>query len=239
MSKAEAVEDLGLAANQATDAIEIVPAILRATFEKIEEDWAKVYELTNHVQIDITDGVFAGDGTFRHVSWFKQLPASEKIELHMMVHHPIYYLDDVIDLSPARCVFHIEAFTGKDDVTEVYERLRKETSAEVALAINPDTPSERLEEYVPLLDYILFMGYNAGIGGQPIDYKVFRKIGAWKDKHPELPIAVDGHVAKDTVEDYVKAGARILCSNSAILKGGDPAENIEQLKLLAEAALDD
>ncbi len=218
--------------------VEIVPAILRSTYEKIEEDWAKIHDLTEHVQIDVTDGVFAGDGTFRQVNWFKRLINSDKIELHMMVHHPVYYMDDVVDLNPARCIFHLEAFTGSDNVRDVYTRLKNETSAEAALAINPDTPTERLEEYLEFLDYVLFMGYNPGIAGQPIDQTVYRKIGAWRDKHPDLVIAVDGHVAKETVEPYVKAGARILCANTSIFGAGDPGENIAQLRLLAEAAVE-
>jgi pentose-5-phosphate-3-epimerase len=52
-----------------------------------------------------------------------------------------------------------------------------------------------------------------------------------------MPIAVDGHVTKGTIEEYVRAGARRLCANSAIFAQGQPAENIKQLELLAQAAL--
>lgn len=213
--------------------IEIIPAILRNTFEGIQEDWEKVQELAGHIQIDVTDGVFAGDGTFREVREFKKLPRSEKIELHMMVHTPANFVDDIIDLTPARCIFHLEAFEGTNDLEFTYKKLRNETQTELALAINPESPIERLEEHLALVNYVLFMGYKPGWSGQDLDPNVYMRIGQFHDKHPDIRIAVDGHVDMSTAEEYVRAGATMLCSNSAIFKEGTPQENIEQLKLKA------
>lgn len=219
------------------DSIEIIPAILRKTFEGIAEDWQKVEKAAAHIQIDITDGIFAGDGTWREVRRFKQLPSSQKIELHMMVHTPGHYVDDILDLRPARCIFHIESFSGTPDTAFILEKIRAESQIELALALNPDSPSAWLEEHVSRIQYVLFMGYNAGWAGQPLNGLVFNKIRAWQAKHPAMPIAVDGHVTKGTIEEYVRAGARRLCANSAIFAQGHPAENIKQLELLAQAAL--
>jgi len=217
--------------------VEIVPAILRKTFEKIEGDWNFFREVALHIQIDITDGVFAGEGTFRDVRQFKQLVESERCELHMMVHTPANFVDDVVDLAPARCIFHLEAFSGTNDLVFVYEKLREATQSELALALNPETSNERLEEYLDLVDYVLFMGYNPGWANQPLNPAVYRKIGQFKEQHGDMPVAVDGHVDKETVESYVKAGANILCANTSIFGRGNPVENYQQLKLLAAAAM--
>ena len=219
--------------------IEIVPAVLRKTWEGIQEDWNKVVALVDHVQIDVTDGVFAGDGTFREVKEFKKLPVSQKTELHMMVHTPSNFVEDIIDLNPARCIFHLESFEGTNDISFTYQKLREKTNSELALAINPMSPNERLEEQLELVDYVLFMGYAPGWSGQELDEAVFTKIGKFVDRHPNVPVAVDVAVTKDTVARYVKAGARMLCANSAIFKEGDPKENIIQLRLLAEQGLKD
>jgi pentose-5-phosphate-3-epimerase len=219
------------------DQIEVVPAILRKTFESIQKDWQQVQHVSDHIQIDITDGIFAGDGTYREIRRFKQLPESQKIELHMMVHTPGNYVDDIIDLNPARCVFHLESFSGTNDIRFVYEKLRETTRTELALALNPESPADRLVEYLDLIHYVLFMGYNPGWANQPLNPMVFVKIGQWREQHPELPIAVDGHVDKETIGEYVKVGASILCTNTAIFKAGNPAENYRQLQLLAQAAL--
>ena len=219
------------------NSIEIVPAVLRKTFEGVAEDWEQVYQHVRHVQIDVTDGVFAGDGTFRDIARLKQLPHSEKIELHMMVQRPSEELPGIIDLAPARCVFHLEAFTGPEDIRDVYEQLRSSTPhTQLALAINPETPAERLGDYMDLLDYVLFMGYNPGFAGQPVDPTVFRKIAAFREQQPHIPLAADGQVNKETIPDYVRAGISILCANSSIFKEGDPVENIRQLELVAQGA---
>lgn len=217
--------------------VEVVPAILRRTWEGIQEDWQKIYSAAHHVQIDITDGVFAGDGSFREVRTFKKLPGSQKIELHMMVHTPANFVEDIIDLNPARCVFHVEAFAGTHDIEFVYKKLKQETQTELALALNPDSPNEWLESHVDLINYVLFMGYRPGWAGQAIDPMVFTKIGQFRATYPDVPIAVDGHVDKGTIPDYVRAGARILCANSSIFKEGNPVENLRQLELVAEGAL--
>jgi ribulose-phosphate 3-epimerase len=217
--------------------IEIVPAILRSTLEKIYDDWNKVVSIATHIQIDITDGVFAGDGTFRQIREFKKLASSDKIELHMMVHTPAIFVDDIVDLNPARIVFHIESFEGAGSVKNVYEKLRSATQSELGLAINPDSPIEWLDEHMEIIDYVLFLGYNPGWANQPINPRVYTKISRFSGLHPGLSIAVDGHVSKETIPDYVKSGARILAANTSIFGSGNPSENIKQLQLIAETAL--
>lgn len=216
--------------------IEIVPAILRKTFEKIEEDWNRVIHDAQHIHIDVTDGIFAGDGTFMDLPRLKKLPMHDKIELHMMVHNPAEYVDDIIDLNPARCVFHIESFVGTNDLPFVYNTIGEYTSSEMGLAINPDTPTERLAEYLPIIQYVLFMGYNPGRANQPMDPMVIPKIAAFHSKYPNILIAVDGHVSKQTIAEYASVGASMFCANTAIFKEGNPGENIRQLELLARAA---
>ncbi|MCE9643509.1 MAG: hypothetical protein K8Q97_04340 [Candidatus Andersenbacteria bacterium] len=218
------------------DNIEIVPAILKTTYEKIEEDWNKVVGAAEHIQIDITDGIFAGNESFMDIPRLADLPQSQKIELHIMVQTPADYVEDIIDVNPSRCVFHIEAFLGTMDLPFVYNTVGEYTSAEMGVAINPDTDISRLTEYLPLVQYVLFMGYKPGFAGQDIDPEIFKKIADFHTKNPAVKIAVDGHVDKETISQYAEAGATIFCANSSIFKKGDPAENIKQLELLAQSA---
>ncbi|MDP3997444.1 MAG: hypothetical protein U1C49_01735 [Candidatus Andersenbacteria bacterium] len=217
--------------------VEVVPAILRKTYEKLEEDWEKVRHGTNHIQVDITDGVFAGDGSFRDIRRLKQLVESQKTDLHLMVHTPANYVDDVIDLNPARCIFHIEAFEGTGDTKMVYEKLRSATQSELSLALNPDSPMIWLEEHLSMIDFVTFLGYMPGFANQEIDPRIFNKIAEFRAKNKEARIAVDGHVDKETIGYYVKSGASLLYTNTAIFGSGEPQENLKQLQLLAEAAL--
>lgn len=216
-----------------TPDIEIVPAILKTTYEAITQDWEKVGSAP-HVHIDITDGIFAGNKSFLDISRLADLPDSHKIELHMMVQTPADYVDDIIDLNPGRCVFHIEAFLGTMDLPFVYNTVGEYTSAEMGVAINPDTDIARLTEYLPLVQYVLFMGYKPGFAGQEINPDIFKKIADFHTKNPAVTIAVDGHVDKETIQHYAQAGASIFCSNTAIFGAGNVEENIKQLTLLAK-----
>lgn len=215
--------------------VEVVPAILRKTFEDIKKDWQQVADVAKHIQIDVTDGIFAGDKSFLDLRRLQKLNPAQ-IELHLMVHTPANFVDEVLDIEPARCIFHLESFTGTPDLKFTYNKLRAVSGMQLALALNPESPTAWLEEQLPLVDYVLFMGYNPGWANQPINPIVFNKIKEFHAKHSDVLIAVDGHVDKTTVEHYVKSGARILCANTAIFGKGDPKENYQQLKLLAEAA---
>lgn len=214
--------------------IEIVPAILKTTYEKIEEDWNKVVDAAQHIQIDVTDGIFAGNESFMDIARLSDLSQSHKIELHMMVQTPAEHVEDIIDLNPGRCVFHIEAFLGTMDLPFVYNTVGEYTSSEMGVAINPDTDIERLTEYLPLVQYVLFMGYTPGFAGQDIHPDIFNTITRFHEKNPAVRIAVDGHVDKETISAYAKSGASIFCSNTAIFSEGNPKENIQQLELLAK-----
>ncbi len=213
--------------------LEIVPAILKTTYEGIAEDWQTVIRVAQHIHIDVTDGIFAGNASFLDILRLTNLPDSHKIELHMMVQTPADYVDDIIELNPGRCIFHIESFLGTMDLPFVYNTIGEYTSAEMGIAINPDTDTNRLTEYLPLVQYVLFMGYSPGFAGQAIHTEIFKKISDFHTAHPTIKIAVDGHVDKTTIEQYAQAGASIFCANTAIFGGGNAVENIKQLELLA------
>lgn len=216
--------------------LEIIPAILRNTFEKISEDWEQVVERATYIQIDITDGIFAGNKGFLDLPRLGNLPHSEKIELHMMVQSPGDFVDDIIELNPGRCVFHIEAFLGTMDLPFIYNTIGEHTSAEMGVAINPTTSAERLEEFLPLVQYVLFMGYNPGIANQPIVPEIFEKIHAFHASHPAIVLTADGHVAKETIAQYARAGISRFCANTAIFGSGNPEENMRKLLTLAQEA---
>ena len=216
--------------------VEVAPAILHATYEALEQDWNAIQALVSHIQIDITDGIFAGDPSFKDIQRLKQLVNSQKADLHLMVHTPGQYVDDIINLNPARCVFHVEAFAGAENLKNVYEKLRASTQTELGLALNPDSPLDWLEEHLSLVNFILFMGYNPGRANQPINPAVYTKLAAFRSTHPGVRLAVDGHVDRETVTDYVKHGATILYANTSIFGTGNPQESLRQLQLLAESA---
>lgn len=219
-------------------AVELVPAILRRTYEGIAENWEKVYQSVDHIHVDVTDGVFAGDGTFRDIRSFKRLPSSEKIELHMMVHNPGQYVDEVIALNPARCAFHLEAFSDGGHLDAVYRKLRGSTHTELGIAANLTTPMNWIVEQLERIDYVIFMGITTGWSGQAVNPIVYQRIGGFHQQYPDVPIAADGGVSLDTIADYIKAGATRLCAASAVFGVGDPVANISQLHHAIQSTID-
>lgn len=220
-----------------TEAIEVVPAILRKSFEKIRHDWEQVAEVATHVHLDVADGVFAGDATWQDIARFAELGDTPLMELHMMVQRPADFVEAVIELAPGRCIWHLKVFADADEVRSFFQYLRGKVDTELALALNIETSIERLEPLLDVVDYVLFMGIDPGFTSQPLVASVFKRISQFKKSNPDMTVAVDGAVSKKSIERYARSGARQFCAHSSIFGEGDPKENMEQLRLLAEAAI--
>ena len=93
--------------------------------------------------------------------------------------------------------------------------LIKEKGAKAAVALNPATPINVLEEILPQLDMVLIMSVNPGFAGQkivPSSFEKLRKMRAMlKEKNLEhILIQVDGNCSFENVPKMYEAGADIF-----------------------------
>ena len=104
--------------------VTIVPTLLTADLADYNAQLERINLYSHHVQIDITDGVFAPSQTvgINDANW----PSGWEVDLHLMVAEPSKYVDTVISKKPARCIFHAEV---KEDLLEVMEHSTQQTYA--------------------------------------------------------------------------------------------------------------
>lgn len=199
--------------------VEIVPAILGETFAEIKEKLEKIEGLSDWVQIDITDGVFA-----EPLTWSRPLDLWEpnklpKIELHLMVQNPHPYLRDWLPASIDRVVIHVES---EGNINEYIEQI-KGHGLQVGLALKLETPIEMVEPFIKNVDVIQLMSISTiGAYGQPFDERVLEKIKRLRVKYPGVTISIDGGVTLETGKKAIEAGANQLVVGSGIFK----SENI-------------
>lgn len=207
--------------------IQIVPALLDKTPQDFEKHIEHLQNSTGFqegwVHIDFADNKFVPNQTIG-VDIVDQFPTNLKKEAHLMVLHPLDWIEELKNAGFERVIFHFES---GDDVLKVASAV-KNAGMEVGIAINPETSIESLEQYKDKIDQILVMGIVPGFQGQPFIPDTIKKIKDLKLKQWSVKISVDGAVRDDNAKDLVQAGADQLVSGSFLLNG-DLDENAEKI----------
>ncbi len=218
--------------------VEVVPAILVASFEELRATLDKVRGLTPWAQVDVCDGYFVPSRTwpmnpgdqsaFRTmVKEKKGLPYWEdfNFEVDLMVEEAEKVIPDWVALGATRVAIHIEA---KHDFDACRRALTD--GIEFGIALVNDTPLSRLVPLTGQFDYIQLMGIaSVGKQGLPFDERVLDRIREAKRMFPGIPIQIDGSVNGETAHALVEAGADRLVSGSYILRADDPEKAINTL----------
>ena len=95
------------------------------------------------------------------------------------------------------------------------------------MAINPETPIEKLTPFIKNIDTILVMGVHPGFQGQSFIPQTLDRIK--KLASQGVPLEVDGAVKDINAKEIVESGADILVSGSYLINGV-PDENLSKLK---------
>ena len=85
------------------------------------------------------------------------------------------------------------------------------------IAINPDTPAEKLLPWLDKIDIALIMSVFPGYGGQSYIEDVNSKFAFLKNAgNKDLIISVDGGVNKDNIAKVYSLGADVLVAGTAV-----------------------
>lgn len=207
--------------------VQIIPAIL----DKTPEDFAKhMGQLSSSasfqegwVHIDFADNEFVPNQTIG-VDTVAKIPINLDKEAHLMVAHPLQWINSLKEAGFKRVIFHFES---KDDIGECIDKI-KTLGMEVGIALNIDTPIENLKPFKDKIDLVLIMAIVPGFQGQPFLPEALDKIKNLKEKNWSVRISVDGAVRDDNAKQIVEAGVDQLTVGSYLLKG-DIDENLENL----------
>lgn len=207
---------------------EVIPAILVKEREDLLRRISQVKGLVKEIQLDIMDGVFVPNKTIG-VEDLKNLPKA-KYEFHWMVKNPEKWIERVS--GPHMHLVHIETINQTSSF-EVIERTVKKVGGKLGLAINPETPLDRILPFVPRVKRVLIMTVHPGFSGQKYIYEMGEKIKKLRTLFPTLDIEVDGGVNKETIHHAFANGANILAAASAIFSSQDIEDALKELKKTA------
>ena len=203
--------------------IQIIPSILAKTQAEFEQMVHKLEPHVERVHLDIIDGKFAPTAT---IEGFKELAAINtklSFDVHLMVKEP--NLESWYESKADRFILHAES---DGDMLDNLMKLEK-SGKRRALAINPETDTEKIISLMPHLDFIQFMTVKPGFYGSPFIPEVLEKIKLFHGMHPQVAIAVDGAINPDTAAQVCAAGASLLVSGSYIMESSDIPSALNKL----------
>ena len=116
---------------------------------------------------------------------------------------------------------------------EILDKM-KDSSIKSGIAINPNTPINKLEDYINKVDLVCLMGVHAGFGGQKFIEKTFDRLIELKSlidsRDSSAVIEIDGGVDNTNSKKLKSLGADILVAGSYIFKSSDINNAIDSLK---------
>jgi len=191
----------------------VCPTITAHTAKEYEKQLHKVMPFAHRIQIDLTDGIFAGPLTVEPAdAWW---PAGSKADFHLMYDHPMSAIKTIAAHKPHLIIVHAEAKGDFDEVAD-YCRTR---GIKVGVALLQKTEPQKILAALGRIDHVLiFSG----------------KVKALKAKKADLEIGWDGGVNSQSVSQLVFGGVDVLNVGSYIQNADDPVKTFHSLQRIAD-----
>lgn len=217
----------------------VAPSILSANFASLQADIRKVEAGgVSALHLDVMDGHFVPNITFGPSLVKAVRAASESfLDVHLMIEEPLRYARPFAEAGSDLICFHAELF---DDPLPAVREVQA-LGVGVGLALNPDTPLDRVRGALGELDLLLVMSVFPGFGGQSFRDEALPKMREASEIRARegyrYAIEVDGGVGPDNAGIVAEAGADVLVAGSAVFGTPDPAGAARTIASNARAAL--
>ena len=219
--------------------LKLAPSVLAADFARLEDQIRVVGEAgADLIHVDVMDGHFVPNLTMGPVVVEAlRRSTSLPLDVHLMISEPARYLEAFVRAGADHVTFHCEVV---DDPVPLARALR-EQGVGAGLAVNPETPIERVFDVAPEFDMILVMTVQPGFGGQSFMEENLAKVRALESRFESLEsrfdIEVDGGIGLETGPLAAAAGANVQVAGSSVFGQDDPGEAIRALRAAIEPAL--
>ena len=212
--------------------VKIAPSILAADFANLSKECEDIDESNaDWFHLDVMDGVFVPNISFGMpiIKSIRQM-TKKPLDVHLMITKPERYIDKFIELGSNILTVHVEA-TNK--LNKIIDKTHQ-SNIKSGIAINPDTPISKIEDFINDVDLICLMGVHAGFGGQKFIEKTYSRLEKLKNlissRNSSAIIEIDGGVNETNFEMLKSLGADVLVAGSFIFKSTDYNKAIDLLK---------
>jgi len=204
--------------------ITLSPSILACPLLKLPEAVKLISSLNNcWLHLDIMDGHFVPNLTYG-TPLLEGLKDQEnlKLDVHLMVTDPTFYVEQWKDFPIHNITFHWEALTHHDRLIA----RAKELYPSVGISLNPSTPVHLIPDYIwRKIDLLLLMSVNPGFAGQKFIESTLDKLAQAstiiKSLGSAATLQVDGGVSTKNIKQLVLRGATNLVVGASFFKGNN------------------
>ena len=192
----------------------------------------------DRIHLDVMDGHFVPNITFgwRTIEALRRV-TSLPFDAHLMISEPGRWTEQFLDAGCDSITFHVEVEAPQ--VLPALARIRAAGRA-AGLSVKPGTALTALDEYRDLLDIILVMTVEPGLGGQPFMADVaatkLAAARAWLDPAGASVVQVDGGGRAETAEIIGRGGTDVIVAGSALYRATDMTAEVERIRAIAGAA---
>jgi len=204
--------------------MKIIPALLTDDRDDLITKIRQCESFCDTAQIDIMDGQFVPSKSITAKD-FADIKTNLFLEVHLMVSNPEDYFINFKNIGAKRIIFHYEA-TDKHEL--LLDKL-KDINVETAIALNPETPVEKVVDLLPKLDMLLLMAVVPGYYGSEFIPSVLdkaKKLSSLENKN--FILALDGGVKLDNLKLIASCGVDQANVGSAIFKAQDPGASYQE-----------
>lgn len=212
--------------------VRITPSILNADLDDLDNEIAKIAQVSDLLHLDIMDNKFVPNQTWNFEAAEKIIRKSPlAVDAHLMIEDPDVQAPKYAEVGCKSVTIHFEAATN---VRQTLQSIRR-AGARAAIALKPKTDFSVLLEYREFIDMILIMTVEPGFGGQKFMVDMMDKVSKSREfiGDADIWLQVDGGISLETIEVARNAGADTFVAGSAVFKAPDPAAMVLQLKELA------